>query len=179
MSDHGHGNEPEKDLDLLADMGYEKSDFNLSAPVMTKLSIGFFGFIAVCFVAAWLFWDGIDRTDYFKKADKPENTARRQLPKEIPLIQSNATAKKDMEDLRKLEQQKLTASGWANESKTIAKIPVSSAIDLIVEKGLPTRANPGVPAEYVDRASAKTPKPVAQPGGEVPLETHSAEGGGH
>lgn len=178
MSNHDHGHEPEQDLDLLADMGYERSDFNLTAPALSKLSIGFLVFIGACFVAAWLVWDVLDRTDYFKASPKPVNAARRQLPKEVPLLQSNATAKKDMEDLRALEETKLNASEWTNESRTVAKIPVESAIELVAKRGMPTRANAGIPSEYVDRASAMNPGPVAQPGGSVEPAAESG-GGGH
>lgn len=154
MSDHGHDEKP-VDLDVLEDMGYEPSDVNLERKPVTWVTIGFVGFVVFSIAVSWLFWTAADRVEFFKS---PENRAeRRRVPaKEIPLVQSNVTASKDMYELREVEKEKLSATEWVEGEDGVAKIPVEDAMRILAERGLPTRENAGIPDDY---------KPVTGEGG--------------
>jgi hypothetical protein len=44
-----------------------------------------------------------------------------------------------LEDLRRREHQALTTYGWVDRRAGVVRIPVDRAMDLLVERGLPTR----------------------------------------
>lgn len=154
MSDHGHDEKP-VDMDLLEEMGYEPTDVNLERKPVTWVTIGFVGFIGFSIFVSWLFWTAADRVEFFKSPDN--RVERRRMPaRDIPLVQSNVTAKKDMHDLRALEKEKLNATGWVEGEEGVAKIPVADAMRILAERGVPTRENAGLPSDY---------KPVVGEGG--------------
>lgn len=144
MSDHGKHDD--HDSDLLEDLGYETADVNYTAKGLSALSFGFIAFIIGSFVIAWLFWTAADRVKFFQ-SPRSEPTARRPLPPEAPLLQSNITAVEDMVDLRKEERAKMDEMKWADDHKS-AVIPVEDAMEIVLARGLPTRANPHVPSDY-------------------------------
>jgi hypothetical protein len=47
----------------------------------------------------------------------------------------------DINGMREAEKNLLTTYGWVDREKGIARIPVSEAIDILAEKGLPSRAS--------------------------------------
>lgn len=136
----------DRDMDLLEEMGYEPTDTASESPV-GRYTLWFFGFLAVMMGVSFLFLTVADRVQGFKFTQ--QRTERRVLPPEgTPLLQSNITAHGDMKDLRKLEVEKLNAMGWTDEMKDTAKIPVDRAMRILAERGLPTRAEAGVPGDY-------------------------------
>lgn len=144
MSDHG----PEKlDYDLLEDMGYETSDVDLSAKTVSWVSGGLVAFIVASLFIAWWFFVGIGRVTGFGVDPKETEVVRRELPPEVPLLQSNATVQEDMVALRREENAKLNAAEW-NEGGRTAKIPVANAIEIVANRGLPTRTGAGIPGDY-------------------------------
>jgi hypothetical protein len=60
--------------------------------------------------------------------------AQRVLP---PAPRLQVTTAVDIEQLRQREEQALTTYGWVDKNAGVVRIPVSRAIDLIVERGLP------------------------------------------
>lgn len=145
MADH-HDPLDDRDMDLLEEMGYEPTDTASESPI-GQYTLWFFGFLAVMMGVSFLFLTVADRVQGFKFTQQRDE--RRVLPPEgTPLLQSNVTAHKDMKDLRKEELEKLNASGWTDELQDTAKIPVNRAMEIVVDRGLPTRAGAGVPDDY-------------------------------
>lgn len=164
MADHGHGHNHDQDMDLLEGMGYEPRDMDLSGKTVGLNVIALVVFIVASFVIAWWFLVLYGRTTgFFREPGQPVNVARRQLPPEVPRLQSNTTAKLDMVKLRTEEAAKLNAVEWTDTSKTHARIPVENAIEILAHRGLPTRSGAKVPADYKDRASAHAPKAPMHP----------------
>jgi hypothetical protein len=62
------------------------------------------------------------------------------LPPE-PRLQTNP--RQDLSDLRAREEQQLTSYGWIDKNAGIVRIPIDRAMQLTVERGLPTRAAAG------------------------------------
>ena len=156
MSDHGHEPETSMDNDLLEDLGYETTDVDLRGKVISWHAFAFVAFIAFSFGVAWLYWTVADRSDgnpYFMSPKKPENVARRELPPEVPLLQSNITAAKDMHVLREQEAERMNKAEWIDGSRKAAIIPVENAIEIVAHRGLPTRPGAGVPSDYKKRVT--------------------------
>jgi hypothetical protein len=61
--------------------------------------------------------------------------ATRAIPAE-PRLQVNAP--KDLKALLAAEESALTSYGWANKEAGIARIPIDRAMQLVLERGLPT-----------------------------------------
>jgi hypothetical protein len=93
----------------------------------------------------------------------------RQLPPEPRLVPNEA---QNLEDMRNAEDQILNGYSWTDQQHTLVKIPISLAIDKLLEKGLPSRAQ-GAAAEAgsvtVPTASSLGPK-MQQPGGPLASE---------
>lgn len=147
--------EPDKEVkesepghpDVLEQLGYEKGDVVITGKSVTVQAVGFLVFIAFSLIASWLFLTLFDRVGAFK-ADRPEPGVRRTPPPETPLLQTNRTAHKDMIDLRKVENEKLHAYGASAVMPGKAVIPVEDAKKIVVERGLPTRADARPPEDY-------------------------------
>lgn len=132
-----------RDLDVLEELGYEPTDEAVSGPV-GKYTAMFFVFLAIMLGIAWLFFTFADRVDGFKF--NQERPARVMPPDGTPLLQGNVAAQADMEDLRKEEHEKLEAYKENPETGRY-QIPVEKAMSIVVERGLPTRANAGAPED--------------------------------
>ena len=66
-----------------------------------------------------------------------------------PQLQTNPTA--ELEQFEAAQDAKLNSYGWIDKNGGVVRIPIQRAMDLIVERGLPTRG-PGM-----QNASGKTP----------------------
>ena len=111
----------------------------------------------------------------------PSDFVRERVPeKPFPLIQSNITAKKDIEDLRALEHVMKSTAGWVDEEAGVARIPVETAIGLMLEEGFATQAprsdpfelRPGEEVMNVgSEVESSNEDDVAQPEGPADTET--------
>jgi hypothetical protein len=71
-----------------------------------------------------------------------------------PRLQPNPIP--DLDRFRESEQRKLNSYGWTDKQRGIVHIPIERAMDLIAQRGLPTRG-PGV-----QNNSGKTPEQMRQ-----------------
>ena len=58
-----------------------------------------------------------------------------------PSPRLQVSARLDLEQFRAWEEQQLTTYGWVNSTAGIVRVPIESAIDLVLQKGLPVRTN--------------------------------------
>ena len=70
----------------------------------------------------------------------PTRKPRQRLPPE-PRLQTNP--RQDLSDLRAREDQLLNSYGWVDKNTGVVRIPIERAMQLIVERGLPTRSESG------------------------------------
>jgi hypothetical protein len=73
----------------------------------------------------------------------------------------------DMQDMLRAEDQILNGYGWIDQSKGVARIPIGRAIDLLAQRGVPSRPQGEAPAATnvtVPTESGLGPK-VHRPGG--------------
>lgn len=129
--------------DPLTDLGYEPRDVNVGQ--LGKWVIGFFLFVVASLIASWVIIAtglhiGPIQIDAMSKAyaGKGDDFKSRKVPgSPNPILQNNVTAKTDIMDMRRAEEDRLKGYGWANAEKTKVTMPVDRAIDAMVSKGLP------------------------------------------
>ena len=106
--------------DPLTDLGYEPRDVNVAQ--LGKWVIGFFIFVVLSLITSWVilssgihFWfiqiDGMSPA-YTGKADDFKSRKIPGAPN--PLLQNNVTARSDIMDMRRAEDERLKGYGWAN-----------------------------------------------------------------
>ncbi|PYU27005.1 MAG: hypothetical protein DMG32_08710 [Acidobacteria bacterium] len=141
--------------------GYEKSD---ASP---RVLLYFVLFIAAILVAAslsliWLF-------KYFQKAENPGSFIAAPFATERPLpppprIQPNPGA--DMQNYYQSQQNLLNSYGWIDRQNGIVRLPIDRAMELLLERGLPTRPTStpetGAPSQKRNPSTNN-----AKPGGSV------------
>ena len=115
----------------------------------------------------------------YKSQPAPQSGAivdARQLPPEPRLIPNES---QNLQEVRAAEDQILNGYSWADQQHTLVKIPISLAIDKLVAKGLPTRAQNNTVATdvTVPTASSLGPK-VQQPGGPLAGELGAGQESG-
>jgi hypothetical protein len=125
------------DEDALAQLGYETEDVEYKG---LGRSIGwFFVFVFGCGAAGLVIFGAFIGFDKLK--DPPANTSPfvKRIPAEgTPLLQTNETARSDIMDLRRKEDELLHGKPtWVDHSKGIVRIPVESAIDLYLSRNAP------------------------------------------
>lgn len=127
---HGQGAEAhDPDTDFGAQMTYESADLDTSSA--PKGTIYFFGFVLACIVVTYVFM----RIIAPDQAVTRELEERRRLPEAAPLLQSNATARQHMIEVKENESEQLNSYGWANVERTRAHIPIDEAMRLGAEMG--------------------------------------------
>jgi hypothetical protein len=75
-----------------------------------------------------------------------------------PRLQVNA--QEDLRDYLQQQKQTLNSYGWVDQSAGVVRIPIDRAMDLVIQKGLPTRVAAGGPTSGGAKHSAGRP-PVA------------------
>jgi hypothetical protein len=106
-----------------------------------------------------------------------ENPAQdaRQLPPEPRLEETPA---RDLQEMREAESKLQSTYGWQDETAGIVRLPIDRAMDLVVQRGLPARAQNGVQSSAagvtVPTMSGLGPI-MQQPGG--PLAPQIQKGG--
>lgn len=133
--DQPHG--PEKPLEEKSTHGHETRDTNFRSVVVLLATL------AVLTGIAFLLMLGLYR--YFQtlpeKFPLPSPLAGSRQVYSGPKLQDHA--QQDMKDWRAAEQAVLNSYGWVDPDKKIVRIPVSRAIDLMAERGLPVRIEEG------------------------------------
>jgi hypothetical protein len=73
------------------------------------------------------------------RADRPRPPVRpeRLVPPEPRLEESNS---RDLEALRKAEDERLGSYGWVDRDRKVLRIPIDRAIDQLLRRGVPARA---------------------------------------
>jgi hypothetical protein len=97
----------------------------------------------------------------------------RQLPPEPRLVPNEP---ENLLQMRTAEDQILNGYSWADQQHTQVKIPIDQAIDKLLQKGLPSRAQAPAAASTATVPTASGLGPLMQPPG-GPLASELASGG--
>ncbi len=134
--------------------GYEERDVNTRKLLYFLLVIGVILMLSTLGVR-WLF-------GHFERADLPESRVARTFEYDRPLpgpprIQADPAS--DISDYLNSQRDTLTTYGWVNRTQGVVRIPIDRAMQLILQRGLPTRTTGENPATA---PAAKTNTPAGR-----------------
>lgn len=122
---------PHEATEAASHPGYERRDVRISALIWLGMTV-FLGTTAV-FIVLWLLLGFYERQA--QRADPQLSPlAKRELP---PAPQLQETPVEDLQTLLERDEALLTTYGWVDKEQQIVRIPVSRAMELVVERGLP------------------------------------------
>lgn len=136
--------EPEQHPAGASPGGYEKSDANPAS--LVHFAVG----LALVLVVVW--WGMLKMFDYFRVVQEadlgPAVTPYEQERPLPPLPRLQVEPVEDLVQVRAQQNTALDGYGWVDRRNGVVHIPVSRAMDLLLERGaLPVRPNaPGAPA---------------------------------
>lgn len=114
---------------------HETSDVNIRA--IFGFAIGLTVASAVIAFAVWVLFQYFSaRESQTTFTEYPLATQESRQPPE-PRLQTNP--RQDLSDLRAREDQQLQSYGWVDKNAGVVRIPIERAMQLVVERGLPTR----------------------------------------
>ena len=166
------------------DVHHEERDVN--ARSLTKAGIGLALLVVGSLFLVWFVFDNFLR----RPAEEPRVSPRiaqdaRRLPPE-PRLQPAPT--EDLQQMVAAEQRILNSYAWLDGSQGAARIPVSVAMDLMAQRGLPAQPAPAPPAVVSVPSDSGLGPIVQQVGGPLnpnrvfpprqPLEIHDGQAGG-
>ena len=127
----------EQELPDLTDPNQRHEHRDVNVWALGKFGIG----LVLTTIAAIFIVLGVFRyleLQYAEQPAAPRLTVEdaRQLPPEPRLISNEA---ENLQEMRAAEDQILNGYSWANQEHTLVKIPISLAIDTLLQKGLPAR----------------------------------------
>lgn len=118
---------------------HETSDINIRAV---------FGFAAgltiatgVIAFAVWLLFQYFSARE--ARTTFTEYPLATQAPRVPPEPRLQVNPRQDLSDLRAREDQALQSYGWVDKNAGVVRIPIDRAMQLVVERGLPTRTEGG------------------------------------
>lgn len=118
--------------------GHPSQDYERTDVTATTLALQVLGVIVVLIVSQFILWHLLR---YF------QSEAQRHDPPMSPVIDLNGEPppprlqelpREDYQQLLKTQTQMLGSYGWRDKKKKLVRIPVSQAMDLLLQRGLPT-----------------------------------------
>jgi hypothetical protein len=143
---------------------HEARDVNILA--VTKFGIG----LVLTTIASIFLVLGVFRYFELHEVTPPPptgtgvNVDARRLPPEPRLLENEP---ENLQRMRSAEDQVLNNYAWADDKRTLVKLPIDRAIELLAQRGLPSRPANAAPAASnvsIPTASGLGPK-MQQPGG--------------
>jgi hypothetical protein len=120
--------------------GFEESDVNVVA-------VGKFGVaLLLVTIAAMALLFGVFRYFQASEGGRAVSVDPAQV---FPHPQLQKTPIPDLKAVRAAEEQVLNSYGWVDQQKGVVRIPIARAMELVVKKGLPARAETPPGAEGV------------------------------
>jgi hypothetical protein len=155
---------------------HERQDVNIWA--VSKAGIGLIlTTIASIFIVLAVFRYLLVREQTLPVTPAGVNVDARRLPPEPRLLENEP---QNLQEFRAAENQILNSYGWADQKHTIVKLPIDRAIDLLVQRGLPSRPQNGPQSE--DHATVPTSSGMGpimqQPGGPLASQLAATQGAG-
>jgi hypothetical protein len=84
-----------------------------------------------------------------RESDRPATAEK--IKQEFPEPRLEDNERTELNDFRYSEEEKLNSSGWVDQSAGIAHIPITQAMELVAQRGLPTTPQAGaVPPSIVN-----------------------------
>lgn len=140
MAEHtehdAHGHQP----GVNPQVSHERKDVNVFQ--ITAFGIGLLLACIVVVFAMWAMFDFLYSREDAKNLRNPNAAMMSQRPALPPEPRLQAQPKTDLHDLRANEDAILNSYGWVDQSKGIVRIPIGQALDIVAQKGLPSKPSP-------------------------------------
>lgn len=159
---HGHGHDP----DVNPDVSHETRDVNVF-----QISAFGIGLLLACIVtvfAMWALFNFLYHREDMKNAGNPAAAMMNERQKLPPEPRLQAEPRVELKDLKADEDAILKGYGWIDPNKGIVRIPIAQAIDIVAQKGLPSKPSPagtengGYRSIPEDSSSGRTLEKIAQ-----------------
>jgi hypothetical protein len=125
-------------------VGHEQKDVNAIA--VTKFGIGLSLIIILSLFGLWGLFH------YFAQVEEVSPGAagsvpleQVSIPKMPPEPRLQSTPKMDLSDMRAAEDQLLHHYSWVDRDKGVVRLPIDRAMDILAQRGLPSRPAEGQP----------------------------------
>lgn len=132
--DHGH------EHDINPGVSHETRDVNVFQ--ISAFGIGLLLSCIVTVFAMWVMFDFLFQREDAKNANNPGAAMMSQQQKLPPEPRLQVQPKIELKDLRADEDAILSSYGWIDPNKGIVRIPIDQAIDIVAQKGLPSKPSP-------------------------------------
>ena len=132
--DHGH------EHDINPGVSHETRDVNVFQ--ISAFGIGLLLSCIVTVFAMWVMFDFLFHREDAKNANKPAASMMNERQKLPPEPRLQREPKIELKDLRADEDAILSSYGWIDPDKGIVRIPINQAIDIVAQKGLPSKPSP-------------------------------------
>ncbi len=119
-------------------MTHEKTDIDISAIV--RFGIGLCALAVVSFVLIWAFYHFLESQHGGPVPPNGLNITAGALPPE-PRLQQAPIA--DLQEMLAAQDKLLHTYGWVDRQHGIVRVPIDRAIDMLAQRGLPSRPTPG------------------------------------
>src|SRR5580692_1223269 len=133
---HEHGHEH----DVNPGVSHERRDVDVFQ--ISAFGIGLLLSCIVVVFAMWAMFDFLFEREDAKNANNPAAAMMNERPKLPPEPRLQAEPKIELKDLRADEDAILNSYGWIDPNKGIVRIPIDQAIDIVAQKGLPSKPSP-------------------------------------
>jgi hypothetical protein len=133
---HGEGHDPE----VNPGVSHETRDVNVFQ--ISAFGIGLLLSCIVTVFAMWAMFDFLFHREDQKNLGNPAAAMMNERPKLPPEPRLQAEPKIELKDLRADEDAILSSYGWVDPNKGIVRIPIDQAIDIVAQKGLPSKPSP-------------------------------------
>ena len=153
MAEELHSNQHHEDI------GFEREDMGARNVYAFLIALALMG-VLVHFVVKGIygFMDSYEKAHQPPAnplATAPENARApgKDIPNKFPLPRMEENERLGIKDFRMQEEQTLNSYGWVDQQNGVVRIPIDRAMQLIAERGLPTRPQTGtVPPSPVNVA---------------------------
>jgi hypothetical protein len=121
-------------------VSHERRDVNVFQ--ISAFGIGLLLSCIVVVFAMWAMFDWLFAREDKKNETNPAAAMMNERPKLPPEPRLQAQPKVELKDLRADEDVILGSYGWVDPNKGIIRIPIDQAIDMVAQKGLPSKPSP-------------------------------------
>jgi hypothetical protein len=159
---HDHAHEHE----VNPGVSHERRDVNVFQ--ISAFGIGLLLSCIVVVFAMWALFDFLFSREDAKNSSNPAALMMKQENTVPPEPRLQAEPKVELKDLRADENAILDSYGWINPDKGIVRIPIDEAINIMAQKGLPSKPSPagldndGYKTIPEDSSSGRTLEKISQ-----------------
>ena len=119
-------------------------DSELNLRLLVWMTVGLLAIIAIAVVAMWYLGIGVE-SRLIAADPPPPALPEARVEHQPPSPNLQVDPRQQLLDLRAEEERILTTYGWIDRAHGLTRVPIDRAMDLLVERGLPTPA--ATPAE--------------------------------